>query len=128
MREFARDFYKSQAWLKCSRGFMQSKNYICERCGAPAKICHHKKYLTPDNIQNPLVSLNWDNLECLCQECHNIEHMQKHNKVYFDEVTGQIAKVRESSQIKEYEQDMKQFDQMRARYKALRGSQSDSFE
>ena len=109
MKDYARSFYKSEKWILCSRGYMSSKNYICERCGAPAKICHHKKHLTPDNINDPLVSLNWDNLECLCQECHNIEHMQKKTKVYFDD-SGQVVIVTESAQIREYQADMKQID------------------
>lgn len=122
MREFAKSFYKSQSWLKCSRGFMQSKNYICERCGAPASICHHKKYLTPDNINNPLITLNWDNLECLCQECHNIEHMQKHSKVFFDE-SGQIENVRECSEIREIQRERREYERLEQRLALLRGSE-----
>jgi len=30
--------------------------------------------LTPANIGDPNVTLAWDNLEYLCQECHNREH------------------------------------------------------
>ena len=123
MREFAREFYKSQSWLRCSRGFMQSKNYICERCGAPASICHHKKYLTPENINNPLIALNWNNLECLCQECHNIEHMQKHSKVYFDE-SGQIERVRENSEIREIEREKREYDRLEKRLELLRRSKT----
>ena len=37
-------------------------------------IVHHKTYITEDNINNPDITLNWDNLECLCQTCHNKEH------------------------------------------------------
>lgn len=53
---------------------MKSRHYLCERCGEPAKICHHKEYLTPKNINNPEVTLSWYNLEALCQDCHNKEH------------------------------------------------------
>ena len=54
---------------------MSAHNYICERCGQPAKIVHHKKYITPFNISDPSITLDWNNLECLCQDCHNAEHM-----------------------------------------------------
>lgn len=53
---------------------MSSKNGICERCGAPARIVHHREYITPENINDPDITLNWDNLEALCQDCHNKEH------------------------------------------------------
>lgn len=53
---------------------MQSQHYICERCGKVAIICHHKQYISPENINNPNITLNWNNLEALCQTCHNLEH------------------------------------------------------
>lgn len=68
-------FYDSKEWEACRNGFMESKYYICERCGGVAKICHHKIYLTPANINDPNITLNWDNLEALCQDCHTREHL-----------------------------------------------------
>lgn len=67
-------FYHSRAWCKLSRAFLMSKNYICERCGQPAEIAHHRIHLTADNLNNPDIALNPDNLEALCQSCHNAEH------------------------------------------------------
>jgi len=67
-------FYNTKAWRRLSRAFMQSKFYICERCGRPAEICHHKTYITPANIHDPAVTLNPANLEALCLQCHNTEH------------------------------------------------------
>lgn len=67
-------FYKSRAWRKTQAAFMASKNGICERCGDPARIVHHKEYITPANINDPAVTLSWDNLEALCQTCHTREH------------------------------------------------------
>lgn len=52
---------------------MQSKYYVCERCCGVASIAHHKKHITPENITNPEITLNWDNLECVCHECHQGE-------------------------------------------------------
>lgn len=72
--DYAKSFYASKEWVKCRTGFMQSKHYICERCGDTAAICHHKKYISPQNINDPNITLNWDNLEALCQTCHNQEH------------------------------------------------------
>lgn len=73
-REFAGNFYKTKAWVKCRKAFMESKHWTCERCGHRAQIAHHKKYLTPKNINDPSVTLSWDNLEALCCKCHTEEH------------------------------------------------------
>ena len=35
---------------------------------------HHKIRLTPENINNPEIALNWENLELLCEACHHEEH------------------------------------------------------
>lgn len=43
----------------------------------PGIIVHHKVYLTPTNINNPDVTLNWDNLQLLCIDCHNKEHSKE---------------------------------------------------
>lgn len=54
---------------------MASRNGVCERCGGLARIVHHRRYITPQNIQDPSVTLDWANLEALCIDCHNAEHM-----------------------------------------------------
>jgi 5-methylcytosine-specific restriction endonuclease McrA len=73
-KEYAKKFYKSKEWIKCRNGFMKSKNYICERCGGLAYIVHHKKHITPLNINDPNITLSWDNLQALCHDCHNAVH------------------------------------------------------
>lgn len=55
---------------------MTSQHYVCERCGGAARIVHHKKHITPQNIHDPAVTLDWDNLEALCHLCHNAAHGQ----------------------------------------------------
>lgn len=74
MKDYARGFYNSKGWRECQRAYMLSKNYICERCGKPAVIVHHKTYITPANITDPNITLNPDNLEALCATCHQNEH------------------------------------------------------
>lgn len=68
-------FYYSKAWRKLSRAFLLSKSYICERCGQPAELTHHKQHITQRNIHDPAVTLNPVNLEALCLNCHNTEHI-----------------------------------------------------
>lgn len=70
----ARDFYQGKAWRRLSKAFMLSRYYICERCGRPAEICHHKTHITPANIHDPAITINPANLEALCLQCHNTEH------------------------------------------------------
>ena len=67
-------FYHSPQWRKLSRAFLLSRNYICQRCGAPAEIAHHKQHLTAANVNNPEISLNPNTLEALCLASHNAEH------------------------------------------------------
>lgn len=69
-----KEFYHSAAWRRLARAFLLSKNCICEQCGAPAVIVHHKTHLNPSNVDNPAISMNPDNLQVLCLECHNKEH------------------------------------------------------
>lgn len=69
----------SWPWIKCSRGYKKEKGGICERCAkkgliVPGREVHHKIKLTPENINDPAIALNWDNLELLCKDCHLMEH------------------------------------------------------
>jgi 5-methylcytosine-specific restriction endonuclease McrA len=74
-QEFAKRFYRSKQWQRVRKAYLTSQYNKCERCGSMADIVHHKKKITPGNINDPFITLNWDNLESLCQDCHNREHM-----------------------------------------------------
>lgn len=74
MREFARKFYLSTAWRETREYIYKRDMGLCVRCGRPGEIVHHKIYLTPQNIDNPSITLSEDNLELVCRECHAIEH------------------------------------------------------
>lgn len=76
---FAIAFYHSKEWLKCRAGYIASVFGLCERCRVKGiltkgKIVHHKIKLTAQNISDPDVSLNWDNLYLVCKDCHEEEH------------------------------------------------------
>lgn len=92
-------FYRSKQWRRLSRAFLLSRNYICERCGGPAEIAHHKRHITPANIHDPAITLNAANLEALCQACHNAEHFGRGGAVaqgyQFNEY-GEITPIAES--------------------------------
>ena len=52
----------------------------------PAKVVHHKVHLTPANIDDPHVALNYDNFQRLCQDCHAFVHSsQDEPRVVFDD-------------------------------------------
>ena len=70
-QEFAKAFYRSTAWRKCRAAYAKHVNYICEICGEPGDIVHHEERLTPENINNPDVTLNWEKLKLVCIRCHN---------------------------------------------------------
>lgn len=70
-------FYKSTRWLKTRAAYLESRCYVCERCGRAASIVHHRRYITPENVNDPSVTLSFSNLECLCIECHNREHFDQ---------------------------------------------------
>ena len=79
MQDFAEKFYKSRRWRDTRQAYMASVGGLCERCLKrglyhPAAIVHHKVYITPENINDPGVTLNWDNLEAVCRDCHEQEH------------------------------------------------------
>lgn len=77
-KEFAKAFYKSKAWESCRRAYIRDRIRIdggmCEVCQINlGYIVHHKVGLTPDNINNPEISLSWNNLRWECKDCHDKE-------------------------------------------------------
>ena len=77
MKPFAKKFYQSLEWKRCRDGYFAEHDGICELCGAPGEEVHHKIWLTPENINNPDITLNWDNLQLLCKDCHFKVHDKK---------------------------------------------------
>lgn len=97
--EYAEWFYNSKQWRKLRRAYTAA-HPLCERCLAkgettPTKIIHHKQYITPENINNADVTLNWDNLEAVCQDCHNAIHFGESVTMdYVFDSDGQIVPTR----------------------------------
>ena len=93
--KFAAEFYQSWAWIKCARAYRAKVGGLCERCLkrgliVPAVEVHHKVKLTPENISDPKISLNFDNLEALCKKCHLEEHRKNSRRYHVDKVTGRV--------------------------------------
>ena len=76
MKDWAKKFYKSQAWLKCRNAYIRKRvgidGGLCEECKDDLGfIVHHKEHLTPENVADPEISLNEENLEYVCKACHD---------------------------------------------------------
>lgn len=74
----ARAFYKSAAWQKVRLIILQRDNYLCQECLKNdrltiANIVHHIEPL----LDNWDKGLEEDNLESICESCHNKEHPEK---------------------------------------------------
>ena len=78
-------FYKSSEWRQAREIALMRDKYLCVMCSqegktVPAEIVHHKKYLNEENVNNPDIALNQDNLVSLCSEHHFIVHSGEHAK------------------------------------------------
>ena len=94
-RDFARRFYSSKTWQDCRNNYAAYRSHLCEDCLArgqytPGEIVHHIVELTPSNITDPSVTLNWDNLRLVCRDCHADEHRARHNLPYVFGNDGEI--------------------------------------
>ena len=84
--QFANAFYGSGAWKRCRREFAKARGNMCERCYRKGLVVvgtrerplevHHKIRLTPENIGDPDITLNWDNMELLCRAVSRGNHAE----------------------------------------------------
>lgn len=91
-------FYKSRAWKDARAAYIISMNGLCERCKAkgiekPGNYVHHKDYITVLNVDDPNITLNPDNFELLCFDCHQQEHFPVDISYEFDEEGNLIPPV-----------------------------------
>ncbi len=100
--QFANDFYGSWAWKCCRKEFAKSKGKLCQRCLAKGIITagtkkqplevHHTIPLTPENVKQPEIALNWNYLELLCKDCHEDERKRKEKRWQVDKNGSVIAR------------------------------------
>ena len=72
-------FYTTRAWRHCRESYLKSVGGLCEICYkkgliVPAVHVHHIEHLTGENVNDPRISLNAENLMALCEECHTEQH------------------------------------------------------
>lgn len=79
-----RQFYKSNQWQEFREIFIDKEleekgELICERCKKHIYeksdcVLHHIVPLNESNVNDPSISVNFDNIELLHKSCHNIKH------------------------------------------------------
>lgn len=74
----AKRFYNSKAWKKCREIVLKRDNYLCQSCFRKgiiklANTVHHIESYK----ERPDLALDTDNLEVICDPCHNKEHPEK---------------------------------------------------
>jgi hypothetical protein len=72
-------FYGSEAWQKFRMLVISQHGLRCEYCHEPVAramdlTLHHIKGLTPENVNDALISLNPDNVMVVHFDCHNRIH------------------------------------------------------
>ena len=82
-REELGKFYKSKKWQKARKNALMRDKYLCVLCAEEGRITnadvvHHKIHLSLENVDNPEISLNENNLISLCSEHHSQVHKGEH--------------------------------------------------
>jgi hypothetical protein len=98
-REFAKPFYNSVAWKKARKSFIANRVSIdggmCQMCHEElGYIVDHIEELSPENINDPNITLHWHNLQYLGLKCHNIKTFGKREEnIYFFDANGMIQEL-----------------------------------
>lgn len=90
MRSIDPSFYKSKAWKQVRLNVWRKQYCLCSRCGKSVYvdgisewipkekrlkgIVHHKIHLNNSNVYDDDITLNEENLEGVCINCHNYIH------------------------------------------------------
>lgn len=85
-------FYKSTQWQVAREIKIRVANGKCERCGGLGQEVHHIVRLNVNTVNVTSISLNQDNLELLCKECHNKKHKRFSKETVFDQEGNLISR------------------------------------
>jgi hypothetical protein len=98
-------FYCSKSWRELALKLKIERGGKCERTGIiyadlSKLIAHHKIELTEDNVDDPYIALNPDNIEIISHSEHNREHARFGNKknvyiIYGSPLSGKTTLVKE---------------------------------
>ena len=101
---FAQTLYVSKAWVDLRFRLIMERGPVCQQCGkimadSSQLVGHHRKPLTPANINDVMVTLNPNNILIICRDCHEREHRrfgyhrQSVYVVYGSPCSGKVATV-----------------------------------
>ena len=95
LKEYAKRFYKSQTWQKCREQIWQRDKGLCQECLKKGLIkagdtVHHIIPITPMNIDDASITLNPDNLETVCRDCHALIHSGRERPRYKVDELGRV--------------------------------------
>lgn len=112
-------FYCRKPWRDLSYNLKIERGGKCSRCSFQVidrkdfkyLIAHHKIELAEDNVDDANISLNPNNIEIICHDCHNKEHRRFGNKknvyiVYGSPLSGKTTLVKEIMQYGDIVLDM----------------------
>lgn len=90
-KEYAKKFYKSKSWADVRALVWQRDKGLCQRCLSKgiikeANTIHHIVPITLENISDPEITLNPDNLTTLCHDCHAAVHKGYEPRYTVDEL------------------------------------------
>lgn len=103
-----KSFYASEKWVTLRLLLINERGNKCNHCKeiiprSKDLIGHHKVELTPENVNDSMISLNPDLIEIVCFDCHNKIHRrfgyQNAKKVYIvygPPLSGKTSFVREN--------------------------------
>ena len=77
-------FYLSPRWRNLSKWY-RNGHPLCELCGKPTFIVHHKVPIRADNgriAEDDTLLMDETNLEALCVRCHEKKHERFKSRVY----------------------------------------------
>ena len=91
MKDWQLWLYPTKQWAACRDAYARSKGLLCELCLLEGKttageIVHHKIHVNASNVDDPNITLNWDNLQLLCREHHAQVHKRVPTRYKIDEM------------------------------------------
>lgn len=96
MKDYAKSFYKGNKWQQCRNAYIRSRSYLCEDCMCKGIVkgateVHHVIPITQYNINDPNITLNWNNLKSLCHDCHMARHNEILQRRYTVDEVGRVS-------------------------------------
>lgn len=90
MAKSTKGFYKTKVWQDTREYIMSRDARLCQDCLKKGRITtaeevHHIIELTPENMTDPDIALNENNLISLCRECHKARHGARKRRYKVDE-------------------------------------------